>query len=164
MITRFKNRLIDHIRLTINDKDGLIFNDDELDSLIERFTDQVRSGSTTSFFSNKSKIGGCCCGPYKDITITSGDDEASYLIDEVSGTVWFDADDPDNLATAPADGSSISVTYWGIKFNEMMSEICFIISNSMTKLAVAQSISGFSIDSTQLSRQYWDMACRWASE
>ena len=158
-----KNIFIDYIRLELNDRDGCVFPDDELEGIIERFTDQQPITCTASCYSLKYKVETCCPQPVRDLEITSGTDGAAYLIDEWSGTIYFDSDDPDNTAEDPADASTITVKYWCVDFSELMRELCIIISMNTTKLATIQTIAGLRIDTSQLSRMYAEQASRWAS-
>jgi hypothetical protein len=158
--TTYKNIFIDYIRMLLSDKDKLIFSDDELEGIIERFTEQTPVTSNASVYGLKYKIEGCCSDPIKDLTVTSGDTGAVYLIDEWSGTIYLNTADPDYALVGTPN--PITVEYWEVDINGLMRELCIIISNSTTKLATIQSIGGLSINSSQLSSEYNLQAQRWA--
>jgi len=159
-----KNSFIDYVRLEINDKDGEVFADDELEGIIERFTDQIPSACNAACYGMKYKIDPCSLyAPIIDLEVTDGTDGAVYLLDEWSGTVYFDSSDPDCTADDPSDGETISVQYRYVDFSALMRELCIILSMNTTKLATIQKIAGLQIDTSKLSEMYAAQAVRWAS-
>lgn len=171
VVVKYVNKYIDYIRLLLNDKDKLIFNDDELVSFIERHTEQQPYTINVTAYSNKYRILMCGCGcgngedtAVRDVSLVSGyDDDAIYKIDEMSGTIYFDALDPLNTGTAPVDGAVMSILYWNVCLATLMRELCNVIAQSTTKLATIQSIAGLSINTSKLADQYWKQACIWGS-
>lgn len=171
MITKYVTRYADYIRLLLNDKDKLIFTDDELTAFIERHTEQQPYTINVQAYSNKYRILNCGCGcgcdedlAVRDVTLVSGyDADGVYKIDEMSGMIYFDALDPSNTGTAPVDGSTMSIKYWNVCLATLMRELCNVIAQSTTKLATIQSIAGLSINTSKLADQYWKQACIWGS-
>lgn len=167
MIVRHKSLFRDYIRQLLGDADKLLFLDDELDGYIERYTAAQPSGGTVNAYSNKYKVNAGCGREYpvKDITLVSGYDPGGvYVIDEVGGAIYFDAADPLNTGTAPADGSQMVIRYWDVQVPPLTSELFMVLSSNHTKLAASQSIAGTSIDTTQLAKQFYNTAVRWRCE
>jgi hypothetical protein len=152
----------------INDKDKLIFNDDELTSLIEKHTGTQPCTVNITGYSSKFKIGVCNCEgdtALRDISLVSGyDANGVYKIDEMSGTIYRDEANPLDTGVAFVDGDTINVKYWDVCFPELMRELCNIIRQSSSKLTTIQSIAGLSINTSMLADQYWKDACYWGSK
>ena len=165
MKTTCKNRFIEYVRLLLNDTDKKIFSDDELTGLIAKYTDSRLTNTSVTAYSNKYCLNCCPCDNSDGITdleIQSGTDpDGAYVLDEWASVIYFDPLDPANSGTAPVDGTSITVSYYEVELAELMAELCWIISNSMTKLLAIQSISGLSIDTSQLSDGYRKQQLRW---
>ena len=164
MITRYRSNYTDMIRKFIGDTDKILFTEDELESYIARWrVPKIPFRINMMCFDLIYSTGGCN-DPYWNMTIINGDDDAVYIIDEISGTVEFDAFDPDNTATPPVNGSTIQVQVYTIQTNRLVSELFMVLSSNHTKLAMAQSHLGVSMDLTQLSDSFYKSAVRWAAE
>jgi len=162
-IQKYRNRFKSYVRSLIDDTANFLFNEDELDAIIERFTDRIPITTLVYSYNNKFKIN-CCCNDFIiDITVTDGEDNAVYLIDEWSSVIYFDANDPLNTAIAPTDGDSIEIKYWDVWFPQLMRELFNILSDKTSKLATSQSIGGTQLDTSKLSQTYYESACRWGS-
>lgn len=162
----YRTLFIDYVRLLLEDQDKKIFSDDELKSLIDKHTDSQQTVTNVTAYSNKYHLNCCCSSEDSEgitgLTLESGyDDNGAYLLDEWAGIIIFDVADPDNTGTPPVDGSSITVSYFEVNLAELMAELCFILSHSTLKLVTVQSISGLSIDTSQLSKTYHEQYLRW---
>lgn len=162
MKVRYKTIFSDHIRTIIGDREKLIFTEDELEGIIEKHTGNVLINATISAYNSKYKL---CCMDVKDISLVSGyDANGVYLIDEVAGTILFDASDPLNTGTAPADGDTMIISYYDVDRCNLVSELFQIMSSNAAKLSVAQSCGGLSMSLQQLSDNFWKESCKWACE
>lgn len=165
MNIRRKSTFVDHIRRVIGDTDKILFTDDELDCYIEAECDQDLTEVSISCNNAKWRVCGCSSGPVKDLNLVSGyHANGVYAIDEISGTVVFDATDPLNLAPAPADGDQIVFSYYRVCVNELLSELFMILSSNHAKLKSAQSIMGVSMNLTELADSFWTQSCRFKAQ
>jgi hypothetical protein len=167
MIHSHKSLFRNYIRQLLGDPDKLLFNDDELDGYIERYTDSTPVNTSVTCYSLKWKLNIACGGAYpvSHISLVSGyHANGAYLIDELGGAIYFDKANPLNTAPDPADGSQINVSYWLVQVPPLMSELFMVLSSNHTKLAASQSIAGTSIDTTQLAKQFYNTAVRWRCE
>lgn len=161
MITRLKNRFRDYIKSLIDDDANLILKDDEIDAFIEKFANQIPTTANLTAYSNKFKQ--CCPEPVLDLSVVTGDDDAVYVLDEWSGMVYFDPDDVENTAVAPADGDTIAVKYTEVCLPELMRDLFNFLASKTAKLTISQSISGLSLNTMALSDAYYKQACIWGS-
>jgi hypothetical protein len=122
---------------------------------------------TVTCYSLKYKLNVSCGAgyPVRDVNLVSGyDANGVYVIDEVGGAIYFDADDPLNTAANPADGTQIVISYWMVDVPCLMSELFFVLSSNHTKLATAQSVMGASIDTSKLATEFYNASVRWRAE
>ena len=160
-----RNRYIDYVRQVVGDTDGLLFSDDEMKSYIEKWTSTDLSTATPTASNSRYRVCGCAsASPLYELTVTSGDDGAVYVIDEYAALVYFDPDDASNTAVAPVDGTNITVTYYDVNTNQLFVELFMVLSSNHAKLVMAQNIMGVEQDLRKLSDSFYKQAVRWAAE
>lgn len=160
-----RRRYIDYIRQTIGDPDKLLFTDDELKSHIEKWTRTDLTTSTPTASNERYRIRGCSCGdPIYELNVSTGVDDAVYVLDEYAGLVFFDAVDPDNAAASPVDGSQITVQFYTVNSKQLFSELFMVLSSNHAKLKLAHNIMGVQMDLKELSTSFYDQAVRWVAE
>ena len=161
--TRMKMSFKDRVRQQLGDKEKLLFDDDELDSFIEGHSAPFRTNVTLAAHDNKYKL--CCCTPVNDLRLDSGYDvDGVYTLDEGSGTIVFDVNDPANSGTPPADGDTMEISYYEVDYAELMSELFWTLSSNHAKLAVASSVMGVSMNLTALSDLFFKKSTQWKAE
>lgn len=162
---RYSHTLIDHIRSQLGDKDGLLFNEDQLKSYISKWTCTCITTATPVACSNRFRICGCCA-PGREIyqlTVTSGEDGATYILDEFAAEVWFDTS-ADGAPAAPADGDSITVTFYQVNKAALLSELFLELSSNNAKLTIYYNMTGMAMSLTKLSKAFYDQSVIWAAE
>lgn len=161
-------RYIDHVRNIIGDKDSLLFTDDELKSYIEKWmTTDIRTATVTAYNSRYRVACGCFCSYGQGIyllNITTGVEDAVYILDEGSNWIIFDPDDPANLAVEPTDGDQIDIEYYSVTTHKLISELFFVLSSNHAKLNLAHNIMGVNMDMRALSDSFYDQSVRWEIE
>jgi hypothetical protein len=162
MITRLKTEFKDRVRLTIGDKEKLLFDDDELDSFVEQYSAPFRTEADIQAYDSKYKLN--MDRPVYELRLEKGfDPDGVYLLDEGSVTIKFDVNDPANSGTPPVDGDVLEVSYYEVDFANLISELFFILSSNHAKLVIAQSIMGISMNLTQLSDSFFKKSTQWAN-
>lgn len=161
----YRRKYIDYIRQTIGDADELLFTEDELKSHIEKWTGTNITTMSPTASNSRYRVQGCTCGaPMYMLIVTTGVDDAVYIIDEYAGLIFYDPKDPDNSAAVPADGSQITVQFYAVNTNQLISELFFILSSNHTKLVISHNIMGVQMDLKALADAFYDQSVRWAAE
>jgi len=158
----YRIRYEDHVRNIIGDCDKLLFDDDELRSYIEKHISC--DYYETSVYARNSRYRIYCHSPVYQLNVSTGVDGAVYILDEHSGWIIFDPEDPDNTAVAPVDGTSIRVEFYRIKHEMILSELFMELSSNHAKLVAKQKIMGSEFDLQELSDAFYAQAVRWESE
>jgi hypothetical protein len=162
---RYRTTFEDYIRQIIGDKDGCLFDSDELASYVDRWSDRYLT--TTTIRAENSKYYLNCCGRGKavrELQVTSGVDATAYIIDEQAGVVIYDPDDPETTSPAPSDGDTIEVSYYCVCTNHLLSELFMTLGSNHAKLVAAQNIMGVQMDLKDLSDAFYAQAVRWSAE
>lgn len=164
--TTYKTTFRDSVRILLGDTGELMFTDDVLDGYIDKHTCFQPITMNVVAYSNTYKIDWCFSSGIRNVTLVSGyEDPGAYVIDELGETIFFDVDDPLNVAaTPPVDGSNISISFVYVDIPPLMRELFSSLYQRSAKLTSRQSIAGLSIDTTTLADKFRDMAVYWGSK
>lgn len=162
---RYRQTFIDWVREDIGDAGKLLFTEDQLKSYISKWTCTCITTATPVACSNRFRICGCCAPgeAIYNLTVTSGDDGATYILDEFAAEVWFDTS-ADGAPAEPTDGDTITVTFYRVNVPKLMSELFFKMANSHAKLAILYDMSEMKMDLRKLTDAFYATAVRWAAE
>ena len=163
--THYRYTFINWVRDDLGDCGKLLFTEDQLKSYIDRWMCNQLTTATAIAFNERYRV--CGCGTHEmihDLNVTVGVDDAVYILDEVSASVLYAADDPGNLAASPVDGSSITVTFYRVDVPNLMSELFFKMSSSHAKLAIMYDMSEMRMDLKKLTDAFYAQAVRWKAE
>ena len=163
--SHYRKRYTEYIREVLGDKERDAFDTDEMLSYVEGWI--ANTLTTTNIQAYNSRYHISQCGRGKGVyllQITVGIDDAVYIIDEQTGLIIFDPDDPLNTAIAPVDGSSITVSYYETDTPELLSELFMVWSSNHVKLRSYQSIMGVKMDLKELSDGFYNQSIRWSNE
>ncbi len=163
--SHYRHTFIDHIRSVLGDDDGLLFKDDELKSYIDKWMSTDIATAYPLAYNNRYRICSCCAPGQSvyQLIVTVGVDDASYILDEFSASVLFDPS-ADGAPAAPADGHSITVTYYCVNKPELMSELFMELSSNHAKLTVYYNMTGMAMSLTKISDAFYTQAVRWKAE
>lgn len=156
----------DYIRKIVGDPDGVLFTDDELLSSFHKWSSTDVCVTNITWFHNRARISACGCSspPVAGLFVSTGVDGAVYILDEPAGTVHFSQDDVGCVAAAPADGTTVGVTYYTVNTSSLVSELFFILSSNHAKLKLAHNIMGVGMDLKALADSFYQQACKWKCE
>ncbi len=165
--THFRKRYDEYIREVVGDKDAILFDADELLAYVETHIATQLTSHVVPAYNNRYNIRGCGCSKLRGIymlAVTGGVDGAVYILDEQTGLVIFDPNDPLNTAVAPVDTSTITVQYYMVNTAGLLKELFVVLSSNHAKLVLAHNIMGVSMDLKELSDSFYAQAVRWAYE
>lgn len=160
-----RHRFIDWVRENLGDTDKLLFSEDQLKSYISKWTCTCITTATPVACSNRFRICGCFSAGEAVylLEVTSGEDGATYIVDEYAAEVWFDPT-ADGAPAAPTDGDTITVTFYRVNRAEVMSELFFELSSNHAKLKIMYDMSEMKMDLRQLTDSFYAQAVRWKAE
>jgi len=160
-----RHRFIDWVRENLGDTDKLLFTEDQLKSYINKWTLTCITTTTPTACSNRFRICGCCTAGESiyNLTVTSGVAGATYILDEYAAEVWFD-EYADGAPADPADGDTITVTFFRVNRCALMSELFLELSSNHAKLTIYYNMTGMAMSLKDLSDAFYKQSVRWAAE
>jgi len=154
-----------YVREVIGDCDSDLFTTDELASYIDKWSDRYLTTAVVRADNNKYYLSCSNTGDgVRNLVVSDGITDAVYVLDEPASLILFDTEDPENLAVAPVDGTTIEVTYYSICTAKLISELFFVLSSNHTKLTSYQSIMGVKMDLKDLADAFYNQSIRWIIE
>ncbi len=160
MSVEYSVKLLDYIRVQLGDQASQLLSDAEIESEIESHTSSGnRTTGKLTAYSNKFRSASDRT-PVHQLTIDTPHDAAAvYRVNESNRFIEYKSG-----GTAPTDGDQITISYVGVKFNQLMTALFETLASSHAKLVTAQSIGGMSVDTNRLQTAFRKQAQHWAAK